>query len=80
MTMKFIEKALVPTRDGEGICILELTRRNLQTLLDKLDDAASGSALIDPDGKILVRAVENEEHYSERAPGAIFMPSTGEIR
>jgi hypothetical protein len=60
-----------------SIPCLELTRRNLEALLAKLDDPSSARTLIDPDGKIAVRAVENEEHYSNRAPGEVYMPSSG---
>ena len=66
--------------DGVDRPTLELTRRNLTTLLDKLDDPISRRTLMDPDGQILVKAVENEEHYSDRAPGEVYMPSTGEYR
>lgn len=73
--MKYIDN------HGEGAMpVVELTRRNLQTLLDKLDDPASNRTLIDPDRKIAVHAVEDVEHYADRAPGAVFMPSTGETR
>lgn len=71
--MKYIE--------GNGsLPILELTRRNLQTLLDKLDDPLSARTLKDGDGRILVRAVEDEAHYRDRPPGEVYMPSTGEFR
>lgn len=77
--MKFLSNIgpVIPAR-------LELTRRNLETLLAKLDDPNSRRTLIkwedpeDGDAHIEVVAVENEAHYSERAPGAVFMPSTGE--
>lgn len=77
---------------------VELTRRNLQALLDKLDDPYSNrtlidgdrrvavrsieddGVLIDADGRIAVRAVPDDEHYANRAPGTVFMPSTGEYR
>lgn len=59
---------------------VELTRRNLQALLDKLDDPISNRTLIDADRRIAVRAVPDEEHYADRAPGTVYMPSTGEIR
>lgn len=52
--------------------VLELTRRNLEGLLAKLDDPSSVRALIDPDWRIEVRAVENEEHYADRRPGSMF--------
>jgi hypothetical protein len=69
---------------------LELTRRNLEVLLAKLDDPLSERTLLDPDGVIYVTAVENDAngiyvtavendaHYSDRAPGPMYMPSTGE--
>lgn len=67
---------------GTGHFVLELTRRNLQALLDKLDDPISARTLTKTDegGFIIVRAVEDDEHYSDRAPGAVYMPSTGETR
>jgi hypothetical protein len=72
----------VPTEGGGGT--LELTRRNLQALLDKLDDPLSARTLSKVqeggDGVITVVAVEDAEHYSDRAPGEVYMPSTGEVR
>lgn len=120
--------------DEGGFAVVELTRRNLRVLLAKLDDPRSARALIDPDDKLLVRAVEtthdrgdpasqaaaategvieltrselrillagldcpspgqevvvvgglrvravdNDVHYRERAPGVVWMPSTGEL-
>lgn len=64
----------------EGRHTVELTRRNLETLLAKLDDPLSARTLIDPDEKIAVLAVEDDAHYSSRRPGAVYMPTTGEIR
>ncbi len=69
--MKYIESV------ASDYPVLELTRRNLESLLAKLDDPLSARSLIDPDHRIMVRAVENDEHYQDRAPGAVFMPSTG---
>lgn len=59
--------------------IVELTRRNLEVLLAKLDDPASARTLIDPDDLIAIRAVENDEHYKaeNRVPGPVYMPTTG---
>lgn len=57
---------------------LELTRHNLQVLLAKLDDPLSKRTLIDPDWMIRVVAVENEQHYSGREPGEVYMPTSGE--
>ena len=67
--MKYIEDGKVLDRE---IPVLELTRRNLTALLEKLDDPDSHCTLIDPDGKIAVRAVEDSEHYKTRAPGAVL--------
>jgi hypothetical protein len=58
--------------------VLELTRRNLTTLLAKLDNPASARTLIAPEGTIAVRAVEDAEHYADRAPGEVYMPTSGE--
>lgn len=69
---------------GNNPPVLELSRRNLQALLDKLDDPLSVRTLASPgwpgEPVIHVKAVEDEEHYSDRAPGVVYMPSTGEIR
>lgn len=52
---------------------VELTRRNLLSLLAKLDGHPVGSTctLIDPDNRIAVKAVEDSEHYADRAPGPV---------
>lgn len=60
-----------------GVPVLELTRRNLITLLMKLDDPKSARTLVDGTGGIIVRAVENDEHYSDRPHGEVYMPSSG---
>lgn len=72
--MKYIAKT------EAGMPMLELTRRNLQALLDKLDDPASARMIVAPGREIAVRAVEDSEHYCDREPGVVYMPSTGEIR
>ena len=61
--------------------VVELTRRNLETLLAKLDDPLSQRTLVDPDDSIAVRAVENDDHYKaqDREPGVVYMPSSGVI-
>lgn len=62
---------------------LELTRRNLATLLAKLDDPASARTLVkqedrdDGDAFITVTAVEDDAHYAARAPGEVYMPTRG---
>lgn len=64
----------------EGFVVgVELTRRNLEILLAKLDDPASLRMIVDGETGFSVKAVENEEHYADRAPGEMFMPSTGEV-
>ncbi len=59
--------------------IVELSRRNLEVLLAKLDDKASVRTIIKVDkiGTVTVIAVENEKHYSDRQPGAMLVE--GEI-
>jgi hypothetical protein len=66
--------------DAEPWPVLELTRRNLETLLAKLDDPLSQRTLIDDQHLIMVVAVEDSEHYKTRAPGVVYMPSTGEVK
>lgn len=62
---------------GYGRARVELTRRNLETLLAKLDDAMSVRTLAKQedveqgDAWIEVVAVEDEAHYSDRAPGEV---------
>lgn len=93
--MKFIEAVDSPM----ALPTIELTRRNLEVLLAKLDDSLSRRTIIKDgyavkaveDGPFLpdpgltliadrhaVTAVENDEHYSDREPGPMFMPSSGE--
>lgn len=67
--MKYIEDGKVM---GQNIPVLELTRRNLTALLEKLDDPNSACTLIDGENQIAVRAVEDAEHYKNRAPGAVL--------
>lgn len=63
--MKYIEQA-------NGFPVVELTERNLRGLLEKLEDPNSARTLIDPDHRIAVRAVRDEEHYADRAPGPML--------
>jgi hypothetical protein len=76
--VKYIEGDPTAYMDVDRIPTVELTRRNLEVLLLKLDDPLSAKTLVAPGDHIKVRAVENEEHYADRAPGPIFMPSSGE--
>jgi hypothetical protein len=61
---------------GGDLPVLELSRRNLTTLLEKLDDPNSARTLLSPGlpgaPMIAVRAVEDEEHYADRAPGITY--------
>lgn len=68
--------------------VIELTRRNLEVLLAKLDDPLSQRMIyndniavraVENDAYYTVRAVENDAHYSNRPAGEMYMPSTGEI-
>lgn len=72
------------TQTSENVWTLEMSRRNLQALLDKLDDPLSARILtkLGADFKttIVVKAVEDDEHYAGRLPGVVYMPSTGETR
>lgn len=58
---------------------VELTRRNLTILLAKLDDPLSLATLVDGLGKVAVRAVEDDAHYTDRAAGLMLMPTSGEM-
>lgn len=61
--------------------VLELSRRNLMALLAKLDDPASARTLLTPgapgDPVLVVRAVEDAEHYADRPAGEVYMPTYG---
>jgi len=74
----------VKAYEQAGHLFVELTRRNLQTLLDKLDDPASARMIYktaeESDRQVFITAVEDAEHYGDRPPGAVFMPTSGEHR
>lgn len=63
---------------------LELTRRNLEALLAKLDDPASARTLMKQEDHgegnewVEVVAVEDDTHYKVRAAGEVYMPTVGE--
>lgn len=65
-------------QEEPGIPILELTERNLRTLLEKLTDPDSARTLVDPEHQIAVKAVPDEEHYADRAPGITY--TNGEFK
>lgn len=86
----------IPPAPGSKLPCIELTRRNLNILLEKLDDDASHKTIVDadwsimvtaveeaeddPNCKMLVKAVENVEHYGDRPPGIMYMPTKGEYK
>lgn len=76
--MKYVEGNPRAVEYVDTIPIVELTRRNLEVLLLKLDDPLSSRTLVSPGDKIRVKAVENAEHYSDREPGPVLMSSSGE--
>lgn len=58
--------------------VIELSRRNLETLLAKLDDPASVRTIIK--SGVAIVAVEDEEHYSDsNPPGMVYMPTSGKV-
>lgn len=63
-----------------GVPMVELTRRNLMVLLEKLDDPNSQRTIIDGEHHISVRAVEDSEHYKARSAGVMYMPTSGALR
>jgi hypothetical protein len=72
-------KAIVAIREHrQQIVGIELTRRNLEILLAKLDDPASARTILDGETGFRVTAVENDAHYFDRAPGEMYMPTSGE--
>ena len=71
--MKFIESDdNVP--GFPGIPVIELTERNLRGLLEKLTDPDSARTLVDPDYRVAVRVVQNDDHYKAegREPGPML--------
>lgn len=70
----------IPPAPGSKMPCIELTRRNLNILLEKLDDDASHKTIVDGDWKIMVTAVEDEAHYGDRIPGEMYMPTKGEYK
>jgi hypothetical protein len=60
---------------GRPIVRIELTRRNLEVLLAKLDDPKSARTIIKDEDDIsgAVTAVENDVHYGDRDPGTMYV-------
>lgn len=63
---------------GVEMVVVELTRRNLEMLLAKLDDEHSARTIIDSEHLLAVKAVEDSEHYKSRQPGPMLVE--GQIR
>lgn len=65
---------------------VEFTRRNLKTMLAKMSDPLSARWLfkqaddIESPWVVHMHGVEDNEHYTARRPGTVYMPSTGEFR
>lgn len=68
---------------GFGVADITLSRRNLRTLLAKLDDhPADGEKSIarwDGVATVIVRAEEDEVHYAERPAGKMHPETESEI-
>lgn len=60
------------TKMFDGIVVVELTERNLRTLLHKFDDPNSQRTLLSPDRTVMVKAVPDSEHYTDRPPGMVY--------
>lgn len=60
-------------RAGDQVVMVELTRRNLTVLLAKLDDLHSARTIVAPTGDVVIRAVEDIEHYADREPGPMLV-------
>lgn len=68
-----------------GFVRIELTRRNLRSLLAKLDGHPPNSActIISPDDHevtVVVTAVEDVKHYGSRRPGAMIEDTEQELQ
>jgi hypothetical protein len=61
--------------DNYPVIRVELTRRNLEVLLAKLDDPNSTRTLYKGDCEVaaFITAVENDVHYGDRDPGPMLV-------
>lgn len=59
-------------RDNGNIVGIELTERNLKVLLDKLELPGSACTIVDETAAVYIKAVPDDEHYKDRAPGIMF--------
>jgi hypothetical protein len=64
--MKIVESA-------SGMIRVELSRRNLEVLLAKLDEPGSICSILSPCRTAIIVAVDNDEHYSDRNPGVMLV-------
>lgn len=71
-----------PTEGTSG-GVLELTRRNLIALLDKVTDPLSArtlSKVVEGGGGVItVVAVEDTDHYADRPPGEVRLPALDDL-
>jgi hypothetical protein len=70
--------------EGHDAVVVTLSRRNLRTLLAKLDGHPPGSARaimkdVDRATTLVVRAEEDDAHYADRPPGAMHPLTEAEI-
>ncbi|WP_142277533.1 hypothetical protein [Mycobacterium timonense] len=70
------DDATARARLSEGV--VELTRSDIETLLAALSHPGQDATLVRGGSEIVVRAVENTEHYRDRPPGRVWMPSSGQ--
>ena len=59
---------------------IELTRRNLLALLAKLDGNPPDSACTISKSRWQIKAVEDDEHYSDRRPGRMHEATEAVVR
>lgn len=73
-----LEYTLGPYGDVEGVegVTVTLSRRNLLTLLAKLDGHPPNSGMTISSGELTVIAEEDETHYANRPPAGPMHPDT----
>lgn len=71
--MNIIGVMIDPEGENMESIHVTLSRRNLETLLKKLDDPTSAKVLYckTDHGVLIVTAQENDQHYRDRIPGVV---------
>lgn len=64
----------------DGLVFVTLSRRNLLSLLAKLDGHPPGSSCTLGKGSVWVRAEEDAAHYGSRTPGPMHPETEEEIK